>query len=153
LNAVIRIAGRADREVLIRLLRAQFSDHTIQPAADRLETAVDRLLEERALGRLLVASCDGAIVGVAALVFTWSIEHGGRTAWLEELYVEPPYRGQGIGTALLHAACEAATAEGAAAVDLEVEAGHERAAGLYEREGFRRHARQRFVRPLRRSES
>jgi ribosomal protein S18 acetylase RimI-like enzyme len=69
-------------------------------------------------------------------------------AWLEELYVEPAHRCGGLGTQLLHAACDVAIAEGARAVDLEVEAGHERAARLYERCGFRSHARQRWFLPL-----
>src|SRR5262249_8508137 len=58
-------------------------------------------------------------------------------AWLEELYVEPAARGRGLGSALLRAACDAAAAAGARAVDLEVERSHERAAALYRREGFR----------------
>jgi hypothetical protein len=73
----------------------------------------------------------------------FSLEHGGRAAWLDELYVVPAERGRGMGAALLDAACAHATAAGAVAVDLEVEAGHERAFSLYERRGFVRHARQR----------
>jgi hypothetical protein len=57
--------------------------------------------------------------------------------------VEPAARGNGIGGALVDAVCVHAHAEGALAVDLEVEAGHERALSLYDRRGFVRHARQR----------
>jgi GNAT superfamily N-acetyltransferase len=101
------------------------------------------------MARLLVAVAHGAIVGVAAVTFVLSLEHGGLSAWLEELYVDPPARGHGIGASLLRAAQALASAHGAHAIDLEVETGHERVNTLYERFGFRRHARQRWFLPLR----
>jgi hypothetical protein len=64
---------------------------------------------------------------------------------LDELYIVPERRGQGIGEALLHAALEVARAAGARSVDLEIETGHERAASLYERNGFGRLPRTRWA--------
>jgi GNAT superfamily N-acetyltransferase len=88
------------------------------------------------------------VVGVAAVTFTRGLEHGGRSAWLEELYVEPSMRSGGIGTALIQAAFDVALAGGAVAMDLEVDAEHERAARLYARVGFRTLPRTRWVRRL-----
>ena len=99
-------------------------------------------------GAVLVATLDGRVVGIAALSATWTIEHGGPAMWLEELYIEPPHRGHGVGRALLSAAADAARAHGAHTLDLEVEASHTRAANLYAREGFRRLERTRWVRRL-----
>src|SRR5262249_8230713 len=90
----------------------------------------------------------GRPIGVAALSLAWPIEHGSRGAWLEELYVEPAARDRGLGSALLRAACDAAAAAGARAVDLEVERSHERAAALYRREGFRPLERTHWVKSL-----
>jgi len=144
----IREAQGGDRGEIVRLLRAQFDEHAIATPAEAIRDGVDHLLTHPDAGRLLVATLDGAVVGVAALSFVRALEHGGRSAWLEELYVEPARRGGGIGTALLRAACEAAMAAGAVAVDLEVDAGHERAARLYARAGFRPLPRKRWVRRL-----
>jgi ribosomal protein S18 acetylase RimI-like enzyme len=88
------------------------------------------------------------VVGVAYLSFVWALEHGGRAAWLEELYVVPWLRDQGIGTQLLHAVLEHAALQGCVAVDLEVDAGHTRAARLYAREGFLPLGRARWVKKL-----
>jgi GNAT superfamily N-acetyltransferase len=132
----------------VRLLGGQFEEHAIATPAEAIRDGVDHVLTRPDAGRLLVATWDGAVVGVAALSFVRALEHGGRSAWLEELYVEPARRGGGIGTALLRAACDAAAAAGAVAVDLEVEAGHERAARLYARAGFRPLPRTRWVRRL-----
>ena len=117
----------------------------------RIGRAVDGVLRHPERGRLLVATLAGRPIGLAALSFIWPLEHGGRSAWLEELYVEPPHRGRGIGRTLLRAACRLAARSGAAAVDLEVDAGHTRAARLYAREGFRPLPRARWVRRLRRA--
>jgi len=85
---------------------------------------------------------------VAYLNFQWSLEHGGLSAWLEELFVVPEHRGSGLGRQLLQAACAHAGERGCAAVDLEVEEAHPRAARLYQRAGFAPHRRARWVKRL-----
>lgn len=145
---VIRAATAADRDTLVRLLVAQLREHAIEtPEADVART-VAALLGRPRRARFLVAVVGGRPVGVAALSLAWPIEHGGRSVWLEELYVEPDARGRALGTALLRAACEAAAAAGAVAIDLEVERSHERAARLYRREGFRPLERTHWVKSL-----
>jgi GNAT superfamily N-acetyltransferase len=135
----------ADRDALVDLLHAQLEEHAIPLALPRLRAAVDGPLTDPTRGLFLLARSAGAPVGVAYVSLIWSLEHGGHSSWLEELYVVPALRGRGIGTRLLHAVCDRARAAGCAAVDLEVEASHERAARLYEREGFQPHQRARWV--------
>ena len=142
----VRPARRGDRDRLVALLVAQLREHRIRTPKARLARAVDGVLGDPQRGRLLVATIGGRPIGLAALSFIWPLEHGGRSAWLEELYVEPSQRGCGIGRALLRAACRVAARAGAAAVDLEVDAAHRRAARLYAREGFRPLPRARWVR-------
>ena len=148
-RAAIAPATPADRDAVVALLAAQFREHAIDTPAAALERAVDGLLRAPERGRLLLATLDGTPVGVAALSFVHTLEHADRSAWLEELYVAPAHRGSGIGTALLGAACDVAAAAGAVAVDLEVDATHERAAHLYARSDFRPLPRARWVRRLR----
>jgi len=84
----------------------------------------------------------------ADVAFTWTLEHGGKSAWLDELYVVPEYRGKGIGAALLRAALEAAQRSGCAAVDLEVDEARARAENLYVQAGFRPLGRSRWVKKI-----
>ena len=144
----VRLAGDADRAVLLALMRAQFREHHIDLSDDGISRAIDGVLREPSLGRILVATLAGTQVGFAALSFMWTYEHGGRAAWLEELYVEPAHRGGGIGQALLQAVYRVAAECGAVALDLEVEASHHRVEQLYAREGFARLDRTRWSRPL-----
>lgn len=143
-----RVAAPADLGRVVELVAALLGEHSLAPARARLEAAVTRLLSDPGLWRVLVAESDGEVVGVAVLSWAFSLEQGGRSAWLDEIFVAPEHRGRGIGAGLLDAACEAASQGGACAIDLEVEAGHDRVATLYERRGFRRHQRQRWFLPL-----
>ncbi|HRI70730.1 MAG TPA: GNAT family N-acetyltransferase [Polyangium sp.] len=144
----IEVATPADRDALLLLLTKQFAEHDIHLGLEKLGYAIDGLLSEPRRGRILVARRDGQVVGLAAMSYIWTLEHGAQTCWLDELYVEPTLREQKIGTQLLHAAYTRAEADGCVAMDLEVEEDHARAANLYRREGFLAHSRARFVRLL-----
>ena len=130
------------------LLIAQLREHRVTTPDAKIASAVDTVFRHPERGRILVALENGRAVGVAALSFMWPIEHGDKSAWLEELYVDPAARGQGIGTRLLREALRTAAECGAVAVDLEVDADHQRVAKLYVREGFHAIPRARWVRPL-----
>jgi GNAT superfamily N-acetyltransferase len=148
MTPTIHLAGPADLPQIVRLLRGQFEEHAIPAADEGLAKAAGGMLEDPARGDILLASVDGRAVGIAVLAYSWTLEHGGLSCWLDELYVEPALRSKGIGRAMLRSAMEHVKARGAAAIDLEVVEGHERAANLYVREGFRRRDRVRWVRPL-----
>ena len=144
----VRPAAEDELAALTALLVAQLRDHQVETPEAKLASAVQAVLRHPERGRILVAVERGSAVGMAALSFVWPLEHGGRSSWLEELYVQPAARGRGIGTRLLHAALRVAAESGAVAVDLEVDVDHQRAARLYAREGFRPLPRARWVRPL-----
>src|SRR5690242_20347926 len=98
------VATAQDREITMRFLHAQLEEHGIPLAPARLAAAVDGVFAEPARGRfLLVRDAAGAVAGVAYVSYIWALEHGGKAAWLEELYVTPARREAGLGTALLRA--------------------------------------------------
>jgi ribosomal protein S18 acetylase RimI-like enzyme len=74
--------------------------------------------------------------GIAELRFRPSIMTGALDAYLEELYVAPAKRGQGLGRALLEAAIETARQQGAARIELGTSEDDVAARGLYESAGF-----------------
>jgi GNAT superfamily N-acetyltransferase len=144
----IQAAQLSDLTPIQQLLHTQLQEHDIVLTDQTLQRATQALIEDHKLGRILTARLDGELVGVAVLSFLWTLEHGGPTVWLDEVYVEPSRRGAGIGRKLVEAAMQVARESGCIALDLEVDAGHEAAERLYERMGFRRHQRVRWVRML-----
>jgi GNAT superfamily N-acetyltransferase len=129
----------------IPLLAQQLDEHHIPYEPARLRSAVIGLADATGRGAVLLARDAGRAVGVAALSFVWSLEHGGLSAWLDELFVVPERRGRGIGQSLLEEVRRIARVAGCLGIDLEVQAGHERADHLYERAGFRRLDRSRWI--------
>ncbi|MDX2169469.1 MAG: GNAT family N-acetyltransferase [Deltaproteobacteria bacterium] len=147
-SLVIRPASDADLAAIAALLVAQLRDHGNQLPDGALAAAATGMLTRPQRGQFLLAVEGDDVVGLAALSYLWTLERGGRAAWLDELYVVPARRGAGIGARLLAAALAAAAAAGAVAMDLEIETGHERAAALYQRAGFESLSRTRWARAL-----
>jgi GNAT superfamily N-acetyltransferase len=144
----VHVATPVDLEAACTLVRAQFAEHGIGITDEHLRAAVAGLLEGPPRGRVLIARGENEALGIACLAYTWTLENGGFSAWLDELYVEPQAREKGTGTALLRAALALAGADGCSAIDLEVDEGHARAARLYRREGFAPLPRKRWQRRL-----
>jgi len=73
-------------------------------------------------------------MGYAMVSFSYSTERAGLLLWVEELYIRPAYRGQGLGTAFFRFVKEEFGVKG---YRLEVAPDNPRAAALYERLGYR----------------
>lgn len=143
----IRAADIGDLDAVVELLGAQFEEHRVALSLRQLSDAVRGLISDERRGTILLAQ-DPHPNGVAALAYTWTLEHGGLVAWLDELFVVPTHRGRGVGQALLRRALDVAKEAGCRAVDLEVDSNHARAEHLYRRDGFTPLARRRWVRRL-----
>jgi GNAT superfamily N-acetyltransferase len=124
------------------------AEHRVRSETEKLSQVFYRILADEQSGFVLVARLRSDIVAVAYVATILSVEHGGRAGWLEELYVTPMHRERGIGGALLNSVIELACELNLVALDLEVDADHQRAESLYARFGFRRLPRSRWVREL-----
>lgn len=109
------------------------SGHEVGPAQ---EAAIRALCADGSLGRAWLLIVEGRDAGYALACWRHSIDHGGRIAVLDDLWVDPGFRGRGLGRALLEAALADAAADGARAAILEADAADERSVGLYESAGF-----------------
>jgi GNAT superfamily N-acetyltransferase len=147
-NINIAMADARDADTLFQMLQHQFSEHQIALDADRLLSAIHHLISNRALGFALMAREGDVPVGLAVISLAWTLEHGGRSAWLDELYVVPHKRSRGIGRLLIEKVIEMAKEQGCLDLDLEVDIDHRRAEKLYEQSGFSRLDRSRWVRRL-----
>jgi len=138
----------AEAAPIATLLTRQLAEHDLPADPARVAEAVAGILADARTGFLMVARADVDVVGVSYVAMIWSLEHGGLSSWLEELYVLPEWRGRGVGAQLLAASLAAAHERGCVAMDLEVTADHARAARLYAREGFAELPRSRWLRRL-----
>ena len=85
---------------------------------------------------VLFGLLDGAIVGAAVCVWSFSTFAGKPSVNLHDFSVLPEAQSRGVGTALLAELETRARARGAAKVTLEVVSSNHEAIRLYERSGF-----------------
>jgi ribosomal protein S18 acetylase RimI-like enzyme len=135
-DVTIRRATAADATAIARLLHdfnVEFEDPT--PPAPELAGYCERLLRDGAMTVLLAGAEPGASDGLALLRLRppWT---GAEEAYLQELYVVPARRRQGIGEALLEATIAAARGAAATSLDLNTGATDTGARALYEKLGF-----------------
>jgi ribosomal protein S18 acetylase RimI-like enzyme len=134
MQAAIRLASAADAPAFGRLLHA-FNAEFGEPTPDA-ETIAERAAPLIESGEVMVFLGGNGPDGFAELRFRPSLYTGALDAYLEELYVVPERRGQGLGRALLDAAMRHAKERGAAHIDLGTSEDDLAARALYESAGF-----------------
>ena len=130
----IRRAGPTDAPAIARLLHdfnLEFDAPT--PAVETLATRCEELLRDGAMTVLLAGAPP---VGLALLRLRPSPWTDGEEAYLQELYVVPERRGEGLGRALVEATIEAARSAGARSIDLNTGETDAAARAFYEKLGF-----------------
>ncbi len=142
LVTTFRDACPDDLAPLLRMHRAFYEEEGYPYPEALFERAIRELASDPGLGRILILEKHGELAGYAILVFGFSIEFGGRDAFLDELYVRPEARAQGLGTLAIEAAERVCRESGVRALHLEVEFTNESAKRLYARRGFDEHTRQ-----------
>jgi ribosomal protein S18 acetylase RimI-like enzyme len=133
-SQTVRQAGVDDAPAVARLLHdfnAEFSEPT--PGVEVLTERVRELVASNEMTAFVAG--DGPD-GLAVLRFRPALRSRTLDAYLEELYVAPEVRGQGLGRALMDASLEAARAAGAAYIGLCTSEDDKAAIGLYESTGF-----------------
>ena len=130
----VRQATAEDAEAIARLLH-DFNREYDEPTPDppTLAGRVRRLLEDSEIAVFLAG--DGPD-GLSLFRFRPSLWAEGPETYLQELYVVPALRGQGIGRRLLEATIEYARAAGSAGIDLNTGETDTAARNLYESMGF-----------------
>lgn len=138
----IRPATPPDVPGILAMVRelAEFENLSHQVEADKAGYR-EHLFGERPVAEALVAETaagtagEGELVGYAIHFATFSTFLGRAGVWLEDLYVRPGWRGQGIGERLLRSVVARAEARGAGRCEWSVLDWNERAIHLYERLG------------------
>lgn len=136
----IRPATAADAEFLVRgnAAMALETEH-LSLDLDRLRDGVHAVFEDPARGVYYIAELEGRRVGQIMITYEWSDWRNGLFWWIQSVWVEPPFRGRGVFTALYaHVHRLARSTPGICGLRLYVEQDNERAQRTYQRVGMRR---------------
>lgn len=131
----VRPAGPGDLAAITALVHELATSFV--PDDDRVAAAVARVLTDMSGGdaaalRLTVAETAGRVVGYCLAATHPTLHANGDAVWVEELVVHEPYRGGGVGSALMADVEEWAARRGTVVVALATR----RAGPFYARLGY-----------------
>jgi GNAT superfamily N-acetyltransferase len=133
-------ATTADLDLLVDYMRELRRDDPMATEAvvgfDTSFAAMRRLLDDESIGRAWIIRADADPAGYAALTFGYSIEFGGRTAFIDEFFVDASHRRRGVGKAALQFVTKQASLLGVRVLFLELTPSNPVADRLYRGAGF-----------------
>jgi GNAT superfamily N-acetyltransferase len=138
MSLVIRSATTADAGLIVRFIKALAVYEKLEEQAKATEADIVEALS--AAGRQVsceIAELDGEPVGFALWFYIYSTFNGRFSLFLEDLFVTPEARGQGVGKALLVRLARRCADEGLGRMDWAVLNWNAPAIGFYEGLGAR----------------
>ena len=138
-NTAITIepAKASDIPALLILLEELFrieADFTFEES--RARNAYDMLLADRERPTGWVARCQQQVVAMCSLQTRISTAQGGRVGLIEDVFVLPEFRGQGVGTLLLDRVGSWAQQAGYRSLELIAEEDNHPALAFYQKRGW-----------------
>lgn len=126
-----------DREDYIRFSTEFYNSSAVDKPAPRehFEQGFDEMMRSDVYVQGYMLVCDGNNVGYCVTMKTYSVEAGGITIWIDELFVLEEYRSKGLGRELFKYIEENGDKK-LRRIRLEVELENGRAISLYKKMGF-----------------
>ena len=133
----VRAAREGEEQAIVALYEWLFAPPGSRPAAwdERRAAVALRQAIESHDSCVLVAECDGPLVGLCTVYQDLHSVRFGCRAWVEDLAVDPRHRSRGVGKALLDAARAWARERGSTHLELDSAEARTDAHRFYEREG------------------
>ena len=126
-----------DRENYIRFSTEFYNSSAVDKPVPRehFEQGFDEMMRSDVYVQGYMLVCDGNNVGYCVTMKTYSVEAGGITIWIDELFVLEEYRSKGLGRELFKY-IEKNGDKKLRRIRLEVELENGRAISLYKKIGF-----------------
>ena len=130
-----RLMTEADRETVLSMMRTFYASPAVltNGSEEIFAADIDACVSNNPYLEGYMILWDDQVAGYAMAAKSFSTEFGKPCVWLEDLYLKPEFRGQGIGSAFL---ADLAMRYPKAILRLEVEEENERAIAVYRKGGF-----------------
>jgi ribosomal protein S18 acetylase RimI-like enzyme len=132
----LRPAGSDDLPLLLGYMRGYYEHDRIALDEEAARAALERPIKDGQIGRVWLIEESGRPVGYVVALFGWSLEFHGRDAFLDELFIDPEFRGRGTGMRAMAQVESELRKAGVRAMHLEVERSNAGAQRFYASLGF-----------------
>ena len=133
----MRPATTDDISLLVTLMTEFYAEAATPLNAARATEAFAALLADDRLGKVWLIQAGNNDVGYVVVTFSYSMEFGGRNGFVDDLFIQPAFRGAGLGTAALKEVRTFCQKRGVRALHLETGRDNAAAQALYRRAGFK----------------
>lgn len=132
---MIRKMVRKDKEIIIDMMRVFYASPAVlsNGSEEIFEADVENCVNDSPYLEGFVFEENDEIMGYGMIAKSFSTEFGKPCIWVEDLYLKPEYRGQGVGSKFFEYLDQNFTD---CIFRLEVEEENERAIHVYEKNGF-----------------
>jgi GNAT superfamily N-acetyltransferase len=135
----IQLARTSDAANIASLVQGYWQFETIPGfERSRITDLLSAFMRQKERGACWLAMKDEQPIGYLLAVYVFSLEHGGMMAEIDELFVVPEQRSNGVGVALLREAEREMERAGLTRVQLQLSVKNRRARFFYEQNGFQR---------------
>ena len=136
--AKIRKMIQLDREIVIDMMRRFYNSPALitNGSEEIFANNVDSCLSNSPYveGFVFIVE-DDEVIGYGILAKSFSTEFGSECIWIEDIYLEEEYRGQGIGSKFIHYVKDTYSDK---VLRLEAESDNAKAIAAYEKNGFKK---------------
>jgi GNAT superfamily N-acetyltransferase len=135
-------ASPNDVEQLVRMMDEFYAEGGYSLNHRRATEAFATLLADERLGWVWLIQAEGQDVGYVVLALCYSMEYGGLSAFVDDLFIRAPFRRDGLGTAALREVRTICARRGVRAIHVETGPDNTTAQAVYRRAGFTQTDRQ-----------
>jgi ribosomal protein S18 acetylase RimI-like enzyme len=133
-SVVVALAGEADLDDLLPMMRGYCDFYDVAPADADLEGLCRALIAdpENEGIQLIARGADGEPLGFATVYWTWQTLNAARAGVMNDLFVVPEARGRGVGRSLIEECRRRAGEHGASELVWETTPDNETSQRLYD---------------------
>ena len=132
----IRKLREEDREIVIDMMRRFYNSPALitNGSEEIFASNVDNCLNNSPYLEGFVFIAENKVIGYGMLAKSFSTEFGGECIWIEDIYLEEEFRGQGRGSKFIQYVKEKYSDK---ILRIEAERDNERALETYKKQGFK----------------
>jgi len=132
----MRKATLNDVPQLVTMMAEFYSDSPYVLNPRRATDAFNALLADERMGYIGIIQCNFTDVGYVVVTFCYSMTFGGRAAIVDDFFIEPAYRGRGLGKAAIEEVRSYCANHGVRAIHVETGGDNAAALAVYRGAGF-----------------